>query len=280
MKTLLKPRTLIPAVALASMALVATTTQAELLAYDQFTGYTDGVLNGQGQGFGWSGNWSGNGNPTVSNTGGLTDGALPVAGGGASTGTDTTNGTWVGITRTLANPITTSGTYYFGYLIQQPVDGAHHNLLRLQDASADHWAAGGSWNDSSQWQLVRKDGSGSAFGSENTGVNETANVTHLVIKFELNTSGNETISLYVDPIDAAALSVAGDASYTYSTQWSDISKVNAARNIQSGNVGNMAFDEIRIGTEAADMFSVIPEPGSLALLGLGGLLVASRRRRH
>jgi hypothetical protein len=28
-----------------------------------------------------------------------------------------------------------------------------------------------------------------------------------------------------------------------------------------------------------DVFSVVPEPGSLALLGLGGLLVA-RRRRH
>jgi hypothetical protein len=37
------------------------------------------------------------------------------------------------------------------------------------------------------------------------------------------------------------------------------------------------LDEIRIGTEFSDMLAV-PEPSSLALLGLGGLLIARRRR--
>jgi len=43
----------------------------------------------------------------------------------------------------------------------------------------------------------------------------------------------------------------------------------------------MHFDEIRIGTTFTDAVSgtvVVPEPTSLALLGLGGLLIARRRR--
>lgn len=41
-----------------------------------------------------------------------------------------------------------------------------------------------------------------------------------------------------------------------------------------------AFDEIRVGTSFADVVAtnLVPEPTSMALLGLGGLLVARRRR--
>ena len=37
-------------------------------------------------------------------------------------------------------------------------------------------------------------------------------------------------------------------------------------------------DEIRFGATSADVLPAVPEPGSLALLGLGGLLIARRRR--
>jgi hypothetical protein len=39
------------------------------------------------------------------------------------------------------------------------------------------------------------------------------------------------------------------------------------------------LDEIRFGTTIAEVFPVIPEPASLALLGLGGLMMLNRRRR-
>ncbi len=47
---------------------------------------------------------------------------------------------------------------------------------------------------------------------------------------------------------------------TFDTQWGGISRIQANFNGASGKTGTMAFDEIRIGTEAADMFGAISEP--------------------
>ncbi|NNC89449.1 MAG: PEP-CTERM sorting domain-containing protein [Akkermansiaceae bacterium] len=57
--------------------------------------------------------------------------------------------------------------------------------------------------------------------------------------------------------------------------------LTSIRLIANGTDGGIRLDELRIATDWDSAVSglVIPEPGSAALLGLGGLLLASRRRR-
>jgi len=245
----------------ATITLVAPA-RAELIAYDQFDGYTDGELNGQGQGFGWAGPWDGSTDAIVLNTGNLTNVLLETYGGGASLGTNTSYGEYA-VTRVLETAITNAGTYYFGFLIQQTHPGANHNFLRLKDTSGSVWSCAGSWNSLTTWQLIRKDPAGpgqSAWDSIGTGVNETEDITHMVIKFELGAAGSGVASLYINPANAAALGGSANATYTYSSPWTEIYSVSASRTTLSGKDGVMAFDEIRLGTEAADMFDPIYRP--------------------
>lgn len=84
-------------------------------------------------------------------------------------------------------------------------------------------------------------------------------------------AGSETIELY-----------APDANLNLG---SAITSLTTAGNLTQTSFNNLAIqfkdtsrvDEIRFGATSADVLPV-PEPGSLALLGLGGLLIARRRR--
>lgn len=55
------------------------------------------------------------------------------------------------------------------------------------------------------------------------------------------------------------------------------STVNGVTHIKINGITN--YGDSRLGVSEIRFEGVVPEPGSLALLGLGGLLVASRRRR-
>ena len=101
--------------------------------------------------------------------------------------------------------------------------------------------------------------------------NDTSvNTFFIVGQIDWVESGNDTLTLY-NVSDVNTLPVA------FATITADIDQ-SAFDTLAITNRQVSTIDEIRFGTSLADV-GVVPEPGSLALLAAGGLLVASRRRR-
>lgn len=90
------------------------------------------------------------------------------------------------------------------------------------------------------------------------------------------TGENDAFALYVNPtLDGDLSDETAFASGTGALF--DAGSTFGAIQLRSFDAGGAAtIDEIRIGDSFA---SVIPEPGSLALLSLGGLAVLGRQRR-
>lgn len=241
-------------------ALGATRLYAELIAYDQFAGYTEGNLNGQNGGVGWNA-WNIGTNDDdetiVTNNGNLAYSVLPTKGGGALVVNANESSDNSFLIRDLATPLTVSGTYYFGFVIQQS-GNPYKASFRIQDSTGQRFAGGGAWDGQNEWQLYRRNGG--SFGRVDTGINDTTDVTYFVLKLVFSTSGDETAYLYVNPENAGDLADGSqDATYAFggSGQWTDISRIQGSLVGDSGDVGTMAFDEIRIGTEPEDMFDHI-----------------------
>ena len=117
-----------------------------------------------------------------------------------------------------------------------------------------------------------------------TGVARTINQTYLmVLKFEFLTgeeypgdwaNGADDVTLYVNPTPGLA---APDVVGTTMTSSTDIALLNVHFYPTSGSNGGAA-DEFRLGETYADV-TPIPEPMTVALLGLGGLCILRRRSR-
>lgn len=105
---------------------------------------------------------------------------------------------------------------------------------------------------------------------------------YVVIGLQVNTSGNDLISVWINP---ASLTAATPADLTISTlNITDSLTPFTQSKYQSPAIsGEAFFDEFRLGTTATAVTGVallIPEPASLALLGLGGLCLLAGRRQH
>jgi hypothetical protein len=84
-------------------------------------------------------------------------------------------------------------------------------------------------------------------------------------------AGGDKLELWINPADTSALGAAD------SVVTGDFADTKDQFYPRMQGMGNWYFDELAMGTNADDI--AIPEPATMTLLGLGGLVALRRRRR-
>ena len=245
--------------------------------------YSAGALAGQNGGTGWASAWT----DVVSNSGGdFTVGASgldhPNLSGetGNAAFSPSTGSRYI---RTLDQAYS-SGTVYLSFLMQMsnPNDpGIPFSALELNSGgNGDGFrvlALGAlrgnddppSVQDNDGYALEIQDGPGTTtLSTDPLSPGFSTDVNLFVLAFDLD---NDTLETFVNPDASTDLAGAGDVSTALFSGFS-FDRVGFANFIGSNAT---TIDEIRVDTTAP---TLVPEPGSLALLGLGGLAVLRRRR--
>ena len=135
------------------------------------------------------------------------------------------------------------------------------------------------------WKIRAKDTPDADSGGQFS-YNQSFIVAKITVGDIVAQTGTDLVEMWVDPIlTSEALAGAPDASH-FILDGGDLfnmdhTGVGAFVGSQSsGRAGAvMAFDEIRIGHSWEDVTPIVPEPGALALLALGGLSMLAYRRR-
>jgi hypothetical protein len=129
---------------------------------------------------------------------------------------------------------------------------------------------------------VRASKSGSGANSENTGLSVADGVHLILLSYTkgspVDSPTNSVVRLWINPQDASSETALGAADWTFSSSlWgrdgNTLTGISPAQPSQQGRI-----DEIRVATTFEEL-NLIPEPASLGLLGLGGLLMLRRVRR-
>lgn len=172
-----------------------------------------------------------------------------------------------------------TGDVYFSFLTTTTTGGIFTNVYISDTPNTN--LAGGFAFDTRTLEGVSVD-TVKGRSSPVSGANDTADIADLtnsvlfvVGKISKSGVGNyDTLEVLVNPTTDTEPVV-----WT-ATQIVDLDTNNldtlGVRIVEFDNTENFFIDEIRIGTTYGD---VVPEPGSLALLGLGGLCLINRRRR-
>lgn len=252
--------------------------RAQLVAYDNFSGYSAGYINGQGHGYGWTDNWGSRDSPFYAEPGndlaysGLT---------GATGRVYAAYSSGASISRHFSE--VSSGTVYFGAVVQYWAGNYAIRFVEFSNGTSGMRLGqftGSGGESSTQWLDLMPVGGGLV--GTNTGIAVTDQPTYLVGKIEFNTSGSlDSVRLWVNPTGASDLQNNANASAS-SLNLYDIGSVNTfSYYLNTWNPGSPGgyFDEIRVSTSADLMFGAIPEPAAYAVfVGLAGLAWALRRR--
>ena len=268
--------------------LIGSPAMGAALIYEPFD-YSPGAFDNASQagGTGLTGAWSGTGasDQWDVTSGGLTFTGLSTTGNAASrisaSGNSASTRSIDGAALTSLTPA--NGMIFFTVLVQDTnfSSGNSNGAMMIVDGTltggaGDPLATGSlsgfgvSFNDLNVHAIVAA-GAGSsnsavlipnAAGDDNTYL--------LLGQIDWVSAGNDTLTLYQvtdvnNPFGGASVSIQAD--------------------INQGNLSHLllgsrqieTFDEIRFGLTVGDV-GLIPEPSSLALLGLGGLMIARRRR--
>lgn len=265
--------------------------QAAPVVYESF-GQTAGDLNGQaGSGIGLAGNWSDEQTVSVEDTPTLSYGDLQNTGGQVRVGAGNSTDAWVTTSSALGdNGLLDDGaTLWFSYMYEKASGGGANEWAGFAfgtDRLNASFSGANMTNSGNGVGLTTRDAgvrvatwSGGGNADQAGTLSVPLNTSVLIVgKVEWGATGgdDETITVYVvDPSDLGTLGTG--ASKTVAGFDQTLLDTISFTQRNAGNPGTSIYDEIRFGATLEDV-TPVPEPSSLALLGLSALLVARRRR--
>jgi hypothetical protein len=110
-------------------------------------------------------------------------------------------------------------------------------------------------------------------GSNNNGLSDFDQATHLLVLRIDFASGNDTITYWWDPVSIGG--AAPTSTGLYSGMDVNFDKIVLSRFAGNGSTLGV-IDEVRLGETYADV-TPVPEPGALGLMSLGALMALKRR---
>lgn len=249
----------------------ASTANAQLQAYDPFN-YTAGAggLTNQNGGTGWTSTWGAGVNDIVSPGLTFTKGSATLVASGNTTQTANNNN---GNFRTLP-AVLNSGTEYVSFLgkLASGVAGGGYAGVSLFNGTGTEALFIGQPSTRTVWGLDQSTGP----QLSTVPVNGTIHLLVAQIQFGAGAGGMDHVNLYIDPTPGLS---APDVTASLSADTTRSASFDRVR-IQSGNgQAPVNFDELRIGTTFASVVPAVPEPATLGLLALAGLVVLPRGRR-